>query len=62
MMLQERILGHIEIEFISRAGHRKDRNIVYNPDMGVGTSDNRCNGCSKARGIYVEKVGWGGLT
>jgi hypothetical protein len=30
---------------------------VHSPDMGVGTSDNRCK-CSN-RSIYGEKVGWG---
>jgi hypothetical protein len=39
----------------------KDRNIVHSPDMGAGTSDNRCNGCSNIRGIYGGNVGWGGL-
>jgi ribosomal protein S14 len=48
-----------EQEFLSKARQRKDRNIVFNPDTGAGTSDNRCNECANFRGIYVEKVSLG---
>jgi hypothetical protein len=48
MMLQKRILGHIETE------QRKDRNVVYNLDMGVGTSDIRCNECFNI-GVFMVK-------
>jgi hypothetical protein len=51
----ERILGHIEVEtknFTSKARQRKDRYIVYNPDMGEGTSDNRCNECFNFKGVW----------
>jgi hypothetical protein len=35
------------------------RKIVHNPDMGVGTCDNRGNEYSNVRSIYGEKVDWG---
>jgi hypothetical protein len=31
--------------------------LVHNPDMGAGTSDNRCSECSNVRDIYGKKVG-----
>jgi hypothetical protein len=39
-MLHKRILGYIGVETkkcISKTRQRKDRKVVYNPDMGVGS-------------------------
>jgi hypothetical protein len=41
------ILLDIEVETknVCKAKQTKDRNIVHNPDMNAGTSDNRYNNC-----------------
>jgi hypothetical protein len=41
--------------FLAKEGKRE---IIQNPDVGAGISDNRCNECANVKGIYDKKVDW----
>jgi hypothetical protein len=51
MLLKKTILGHIKVE--------TRKLIMHSPDMGAGTSDNRCHESCNIRSIYDERVVWG---